>query len=296
MAVCNGHHSTPFIPEVPGIENFRGEIVHAHWYRTNASFTDKTVLVLGSGASAADIGQEIAQVATMIYHSTRGAAGNSFQLSQAPNACPIRSHSAIQRVHPSGAFEMMDGSILEGIQTLLLCTGYHYDFPFLDSERNKVQLEYKRVLGLFQHIFPFNSYHPDWNSSEELTRPSTLAFVGLPWKVAPFPLFDIQARSIAHAWRTNQLPSSSTILDSQTTEKLHAEAFSLPPHYLHMLGDRQWAYFRSLAGSDQVKEKLPLLELLFKATSSLREKNPHSYKQFELILSSDPSEIQWQPC
>jgi cation diffusion facilitator CzcD-associated flavoprotein CzcO len=57
VLVANGHHWDPRWPEpaFPGSEDFPGEQIHAHYYRTPDLFVDKRVVVLGIGNSACDI-------------------------------------------------------------------------------------------------------------------------------------------------------------------------------------------------------------------------------------------------
>lgn len=68
--------------------------------------------------------------------------------------------------------------------------GYEYRFPFLEggtlSEVAGVSVEDNAVHPLYLDIFP-----PSTGAS--------LSFIGLPWKVVPFPQFEVQARVIARA-------------------------------------------------------------------------------------------------
>ncbi len=65
VVVANGHHWDPRWPQpsFPGAEDFPGQQVHAHYYRTPEPFRDKRVLVLGIGNSACDIAVESSRVA-----------------------------------------------------------------------------------------------------------------------------------------------------------------------------------------------------------------------------------------
>jgi len=76
VLVANGHHWDPRWPEpaFPGSEDFPGEQVHAHYYRTPELFTGKRVVVLGIGNSACDIAVEASRHArSTILAMRRGA-------------------------------------------------------------------------------------------------------------------------------------------------------------------------------------------------------------------------------
>ena len=56
VIVCNGHYSKPFIPKIPGQEEFEGKQIHTHDVRTidPELFHKKNVLILGTNISAND--------------------------------------------------------------------------------------------------------------------------------------------------------------------------------------------------------------------------------------------------
>jgi len=55
VAVCSGLHNIPSIPSLPFISKFRGQIIHSSKYKDPSVFTNKRVLILGSGETAMDI-------------------------------------------------------------------------------------------------------------------------------------------------------------------------------------------------------------------------------------------------
>ena len=73
VLVANGHHWDPRWPEpsFPGSENFPGEQIHAHYYRTPEVFDGKRVVVLGIGNSATDIAVEASRTARATYLAMR---------------------------------------------------------------------------------------------------------------------------------------------------------------------------------------------------------------------------------
>ena len=66
VVVCNGHYSDPRIPNIPGADDFPGEQLHSHNFRTNHEFRGKTVVIMGASASGQDIAREIADVAKKV--------------------------------------------------------------------------------------------------------------------------------------------------------------------------------------------------------------------------------------
>ena len=81
----------------------------------------------------------------------------------------------------------MDG-VTEEIDDVILCTGYEYNFPFLEAIAEKLPLSWsnKCVTPLYKHIF-------------HLKYPS-ISFIGLPYSVVPFMLFEIQAYFVASVY------------------------------------------------------------------------------------------------
>jgi Flavin-binding monooxygenase-like len=110
-----------------------------------------------------------------------------------------------------------DGSTA-GVDTVILCTGYDYSFPFLESacsssscsssctsSDTKLDLSWadKHVQPLYQQIFH--------------TQRTDLSFIGLPHSVVPFPLFELQAKLVAAVYTgAVQLPDlAGTVVCTQ---------------------------------------------------------------------------------
>ena len=69
LAVCNGHHWLPRMPEYPGA--FAGEFIHSHEVKKFSRFAGKRVLVIGGGNSACDVAVESSRVAASVDMSWR---------------------------------------------------------------------------------------------------------------------------------------------------------------------------------------------------------------------------------
>ncbi|ULQ56071.1 NAD(P)-binding domain-containing protein [Flavihumibacter rivuli] len=69
LAVCNGHHWLPRMPELNG--HFEGELLHSHHVKRFSRFAGKRVLVIGGGNSACDVAVESSRVAASVDMSWR---------------------------------------------------------------------------------------------------------------------------------------------------------------------------------------------------------------------------------
>ena len=59
LVLANGVSSYPFIPTLPGIDAFEGEVVHSEGFTSGAPWKGKKALVLGTGSSANDIALDL---------------------------------------------------------------------------------------------------------------------------------------------------------------------------------------------------------------------------------------------
>jgi hypothetical protein len=47
VMVCTGHHTVPYVPNVPGMPEFQGKVIHSQEYKVPVPFAGQTVLVVG---------------------------------------------------------------------------------------------------------------------------------------------------------------------------------------------------------------------------------------------------------
>ncbi|MCA9907929.1 MAG: NAD(P)/FAD-dependent oxidoreductase, partial [Anaerolineae bacterium] len=62
VILATGRYSNPFIPTIPGMDTFAGDLLHTHDFISAAPFADKRILVVGSGPSGADIAVALTEV------------------------------------------------------------------------------------------------------------------------------------------------------------------------------------------------------------------------------------------
>lgn len=66
-----GHHNCLQLPDIVGLEKFKGAVVHSSQYRSSEPFRNKNVLIIGLGSSAGDAATDLAGVAKNVYLSRR---------------------------------------------------------------------------------------------------------------------------------------------------------------------------------------------------------------------------------
>ncbi len=59
LVVANGIAGRPLIAKLPGLDSFRGKVIHTHDYREGAHWKGKNVLVVGAGTSGHDVAQDL---------------------------------------------------------------------------------------------------------------------------------------------------------------------------------------------------------------------------------------------
>ncbi|XXG75912.1 hypothetical protein AAC387_Pa08g0377 [Persea americana] len=155
-------------------------------------------------------------------------------------------HSMIESAHDDGTVAFRDGSSVLA-DVILHRTGYKYDFPFLkvngapapDTHPHHVTqvvtVDDNRVGPLYKHIFP------------PLLAPS-LSFIGLPWRVTPFPMFEMQSKWVASVLsRRLALPSQEEMMMDVEAFYSKLDAAGIPKRYTHKLSVYQLDYIDELA-------------------------------------------------
>ncbi|XP_071448250.1 uncharacterized protein [Hetaerina americana] len=238
VMVCNGHYSEPQLPQITGIESFKGSIFHSHEYRTSDSFKGKRVVVLGASASGIDISVEISHVAKEVFLCHRLPHQTKLPLPDNVKQSP----SVVSAF--DGGFILEDGRKCEA-DVFLYCTGYHYSFPFLSADC-KIQVKEQCVQPLYKHLI--NIEYP------------SMCLVGLPFTVLPFVMFDYQVQFFLKTLdQSVKLPSKEE-MEQDCKEDLQKRLnLGMPTRHAHKMDILQWEYFDYLANAVKIS-KLPLVK------------------------------------
>ncbi|PSS24135.1 Flavin-containing monooxygenase FMO GS-OX-like [Actinidia chinensis var. chinensis] len=218
VVVCNGHHTEPRVPILPGIEKWPGRQVHSHNYRHPEPYQNQVVVMIGNGPSAFDISREIATVAKEVHLSSRSP---DVKVSRLGNHHNIWQHSKIVCVREDGTITFQDASSVHA-DTIFHCTGYKYNFPFLRTN-GIVTVDDNRVGPLYKDVFP------------PKLAPS-LSFVGIPNRGLVFPLMELQSKWIASALSGKLLlPSVEEMLAEVEAHYKQMEENGIPKYHTHVL-------------------------------------------------------------
>ena len=259
VIVCNGHYSHPFQPNVPGMqEHYHKETYHSRDYdRIKYTLLGKRVLVVGSKSSGTDMARELTQIARHVFVSDRNykhelddsssADSDDGDTTATPRVSNLEFLPGISHFEPpvddiESVIVFTDGQQLRDVDAILWCTGFLYKFPFIDAQidstlRAPITVEGgKRVRPLHLQLLCIED--------------PSLAFIGLPFSVVPFPLFYCQALFVAAVYsEQTTLPSQHEQYTLLVEREASLRARGLYDGKYHYLGDEQFQYVRLLARS-----------------------------------------------
>ncbi len=72
IMVCTGHHAEIHWPKFPGQDEFQGQMVHTHDYKSHKGYENKKVVVIGIGNSGGDVAVELARISEQVGYYTIG--------------------------------------------------------------------------------------------------------------------------------------------------------------------------------------------------------------------------------
>ena len=200
------------------------------------------------GGVGEDLSREIASVAAEVILASRGfappkdASSGDFPLDSYPRN--MRRAPGITALLPETSGVLFeDGSARRDVDVVLYATGYRVTFPFFASLDGEEEQEEQasasdsesrlaprsvdnRVAPLFEHVFP------------PASGPS-LSFIGLPWKVVPFPQFEAQARWVARALSgAAALPGRAEMASRAAAAEAADRGAGVADRHAHRMGTR----------------------------------------------------------
>ncbi|KAJ5921032.1 hypothetical protein N7466_009358 [Penicillium verhagenii] len=205
VIIANGHYSVPYVPSVPGLEDYKtifpDKVIHSKQFRSATDFTQQRVIIIGNSASGQDLTTSLVREAAHPIYQSRRSAGRWDGDEPPPG---VEWKPVITRYERSGEIVFADGSTIPGdeIDKVIYCTGYKPSFPFWNIQRGGQPLyDYSegRLVGSYLHTF-----------FRELP---SMAIIGLP-RVLTFRSMEYQAIAVARVW------SGRAVLPDKGEQKL----------------------------------------------------------------------------
>ena len=264
--------------------------------------------MLGASSSGEDISRELATEAASVYLCARSWQNPQWGFDSAPvgERGNLTRKPAIKSLHADGRVEFSDGSVSDdAVDCVMYCTGrpprgqtaaqrpspsvprdparperrvaqppaerpagYEYNFPFLKGA-DAVAVDDNFVGPLFEDIF--------------CPERDGLAFIGVPWKVVPFPQFQVQARLVARVFSGRggaRLPTRGGMLAACEEHARALEGRGTAKRHWHMQGMGQWEYnarLLRLCGDDEAEIPGWRVEM-YRETGMNKRSRPEEYR------------------
>ncbi|KAH7329639.1 thiol-specific monooxygenase [Stachybotrys elegans] len=232
VVVASGHYSDPYIPDIPGLSDFNktyaGAISHSKFYKNPSDYKDKKVIVVGNSASGIDLSAQISKVSKLPVIVSEKTEPNTPSEEAASWAKHVREISRV--VTEDREVHFADGTIEQGVDHIVFCTGYFYSFPFLRQLTPSIETNGSYARNLYQHLIYIHD--------------PTIALIGIPQRVVPFPFGQAQAAWISRVWSGRlALPSqaemqdwiSKTVKEQGESKHLHNLKTPKDIDYINML-------------------------------------------------------------
>ncbi|KAM6983945.1 LOW QUALITY PROTEIN: uncharacterized protein LKV04_011805 [Tautogolabrus adspersus] len=269
--VCSGHYSDPNVPDIPGIENFKGEVLHSHSYRYPEPFSGQSVVVLGAKASGLDISIELAKVGAQV---TLSHGRPPLTLPLPPG---IRQSSPVVAVDKNGCIRFQDGSVSPA-DVLMFCTGYNFRYPFLDAAQLGLEIQDHVVSPLYRFLMP-----PAFPS---------LFFIGICKIICPFPNFNCQVQfALALLDGSVTLPPRVQMEEEVQREQQQKIKRGVEQRHLLIMEQDQWEYCQTLARIAGFPPLPPTVRSLYEEVWRQRRIHPENYRRLNYRLVSD---AEWE--
>ncbi|KAH9942804.1 hypothetical protein B0H21DRAFT_513589 [Amylocystis lapponica] len=221
VAVATGHFNVPNIPAIPGLpelaQRFPDRLSHARQYRHPEPFENETVLIVGAAVTGAEISQELNPWARKIYQSVRPDNESlphyflkTFLRILPENTTVVPEIKSFRPPSPDADFpgteiELVNGTVITGVDRIIFATGFRYSFPFLPQYHSSSILRDHGVHPLVTDGTHVRSLHLDLFYIEE----PTLGFINMNSGVQPFTYGEYLSAALAKVWAEKAfLPSA----------------------------------------------------------------------------------------
>ncbi|XP_047505991.1 senecionine N-oxygenase-like [Pieris napi] len=264
VVVANGQYVKLRMPKVPGMNTFKGKIMHSHDYKGPDPFKNKKVLIVGAGASGLDLVTHLVNITEKLVHShhiTYNQPKFPENFVKKPDMKAFLSNSVV-----------FQDDTKEEVDVVICCTGYEYDHPFLDKSSG-LTLTGKFILPLHQHIV--NIRHP------------SMSFIGIAKGIINRVL-DAQAEYIASLIAGKfKLPSQELMLKAWLQHVYALQDKNKKIVDVNLVGPAMDQYFANLTQEAGITRAPPVLTDIRDFNAKYRLEDLLNYRDFDYELT-DP--------
>jgi hypothetical protein len=221
------------------------------------------VLLIGNGVSALDISRDISNQVKALYNSVRKS-NHKFD----ERYLKLRSELAkfvpknVQRVDNIKSFhydpssqsadirnaviELQDGTRLTDLDYVIVCTGYVFNFHFLEHLHSDSHVNAKRKTDVDDEHVLVKDGSQVFNLHKDvfyIPNP-TLSFVGIPFHIATFSLFEFQSYAVARVYSGSARLPTERAMRKEWHERERQKG---PGREFHALGSElELAYIKDI--------------------------------------------------
>lgn len=239
--IAAGHFRDPYFPPIPGLKEWAQKdpsfVRHSMDYDAPEEFADKRVLVIGNSSSGTDVTVQLLRHTAPVTISRMRESPTDGAFAEDPEAIVWKPE--IESISDKTVY-FKDGT--QGhYDRIIACTGYLFDFPFLDWNPNIPFLHPKRSRLENMYLDTIHIGDP------------TLAVTTMSLNIVPFPISEAQGSIIAGLWsnRLKMPPQSESLAEEarRVEEKGDGREFPVLPHGQDVqLMRRIWNWNSSVPG------------------------------------------------
>ncbi|KAG6452442.1 hypothetical protein O3G_MSEX007636 [Manduca sexta] len=266
VIVANGHFSKPNMPNILGEDIFQGTIIHSHDYKTPEPYRGRRVLVIGAGPSGMDIGMDVTHVCSTMFHSHHSPV--NFRTQFPPHYVK---KPDVKMFNETGVI-FVDGTF-EEIDDVIYCTGFHYDFPFLD-ETCELNLKPHSVSPLYKYMV--NIHQP------------SMIMIGLVVRACLVVALDAQARYATALIKGNfTLPPHDVMMQEWQRRADVLQSKGLPMSHIHFLGEKEDEYYAGLSEESGIDRVPPVMFKIRTTDTDAKLENLYTFRDYVYTVIDD---------
>ncbi|KAJ0357239.1 hypothetical protein COL154_010282 [Colletotrichum chrysophilum] len=226
IVIATGILNVPVNVNIKGIDKFEGEAVHSRDFKEPNRYEGKNVLIMGVGATGVDTQSFLKKAnAKSIYLSHRGQyyLHPSFmsprKLDGVEHRIPtfsndladnlrdgsVKAVTGVKEITGPKSVTLTDGTVLDDIDAIVVCSGYHYDFSLIKGAGNptdpkKAPDNYKRI-NAAKYKDPHDTLPRLYRGFISEQYPESLAVLGHFLIMGPpFVVYDLATMALSSLW------------------------------------------------------------------------------------------------